>query len=275
MNYPALSFLSHFSNSNVDWILSNAVSRTILSDGILIKEREFAQNIYFVTDGLFDVVVIDINGQPSRVAQMGPGSVLGEMSWLDELPASATVRAAESSAVLALNVELLTQKITEDLQFSAELYRALAREVSLRLRQTNDQVSKGPKFEAPSPANVSQSSRDLIAGLSEFKSFCALIDKRALENDGQISVEARNELHARLNILNLEINKLDDPESPIPESARHAAIATVQSELLPYVQLATITDRFYSKPRGYAGDFYTIELGREPINGEAQTVYGS
>jgi hypothetical protein len=34
----------------------------------------------------------------------------------------------------------------------------------------------------------------------------------------------------------------------------------VQSELLPYLLLSECAERFYSKPRGYAGDFHSIEL---------------
>ena len=53
---------------------------------------------------------------------------------------------------------------------------------------------------------------------------------------------------------NVLINALPDP--------RVADIVgqELQRELLPYVLLAKTAERFYSKPRGYAGDYYTIEL---------------
>ncbi|CAK0772846.1 extracellular factor (EF) 3-hydroxypalmitic acid methyl ester biosynthesis protein [Gammaproteobacteria bacterium] len=45
-----------------------------------------------------------------------------------------------------------------------------------------------------------------------------------------------------------------------PDSSRHALGAHFQRGLLPIIALAGTAYRFYSKPLGYAGDFYTIEL---------------
>ena len=36
--------------------------------------------------------------------------------------------------------------------------------------------------------------------------------------------------------------------------------ARLQREILPFVLLTQTTERFYSKPRGYAGDFQTIDM---------------
>lgn len=47
--------------------------------------------------------------------------------------------------------------------------------------------------------------------------------------------------------------------SDLPTGQRDELGARVRRELLPYLLLTQTTERFYSKPRGYAGDFMTID----------------
>jgi extracellular factor (EF) 3-hydroxypalmitic acid methyl ester biosynthesis protein len=48
--------------------------------------------------------------------------------------------------------------------------------------------------------------------------------------------------------------------SDIPESGRAAIALKAQREILPWIKLTSVTERFYSKPRGYAGDYLSIKL---------------
>ena len=59
-----------------------------------------------------------------KVGQLGPGEVIGEISWLDRKPVSASVRAVETSAVMALSTAMLERKLAEDPVFAARLFRA-------------------------------------------------------------------------------------------------------------------------------------------------------
>ena len=46
--------------------------------------------------------------------------------------------------------------------------------------------------------------------------------------------------------------------SQLPEAVRSHLGARLQAEMLPYILTTETADRFYSKPRGYAGDFVAI-----------------
>ena len=48
--------------------------------------------------------------------------------------------------------------------------------------------------------------------------------------------------------------------APGSEQFKEQVGIRIQRELLPYVLLAETTARTFTKPRGYAGDFLTIEL---------------
>jgi CRP-like cAMP-binding protein len=62
--------------------------------------------------------------------------MVGEMSFIDARPPSATVTAAQDSAVLAIPRPQLVAKLDQDTAFAARFYRALATFLSDRLRGT-------------------------------------------------------------------------------------------------------------------------------------------
>ena len=49
------------------------------------------------------------------------------------------------------------------------------------------------------------------------------------------------------------------PESGIDESIRDELGYRIHTELLPVVLLTDVASRMYTKPRGYAGDYLTIQ----------------
>jgi CRP-like cAMP-binding protein len=59
------------------------------------------------------------------------------MSFVDELPPSATVRALDDALVLAVPRAALSARLGADAAFAARFYRAVARLLSERLRASN------------------------------------------------------------------------------------------------------------------------------------------
>jgi CRP/FNR family transcriptional regulator, cyclic AMP receptor protein len=62
---------------------------------------------------------------------------MGEMSFVDQAPPSATVQAMEPSFVLDIPRRRLNAKLAEDAGFAARFYRALSMFLAARLRATN------------------------------------------------------------------------------------------------------------------------------------------
>src|SRR5262245_24852553 len=146
----ALDIFQHLRQEDVQWILATAEPRTIAADGLLVLEDDPSDKIFLIADGLFDVLVFA--GHQIKVGQLGPGEVIGESSWLDRKPISATVRAAEASEVLELSTEVLEEKLNADPGFATRFLRAVATLVAERLRTTTSSVRRSEWAASPRPA---------------------------------------------------------------------------------------------------------------------------
>lgn len=137
-----LFFIDHLSTEAFSWISTNADRRNVPTGGVLVSEGSKGGEIYFVSAGLFEVTVTTAAGRQQRISQLWPGAVVGEMSWLDGRPTSATIEALEPSEVLAITGKALDDKIAADPVFGSSFYRALACEAFTRLRAGNAMLSK-------------------------------------------------------------------------------------------------------------------------------------
>ncbi len=142
MTAATLSFVDHLSSDAFAWISDHADRRTVPAGGILVNEGTTARQIFLVSAGLFEVNIATATGGQQRISQLWPGAVIGEMSWLDGGPTSATIEALEPSEVLAIDGTVLDGKIAADPVFGSSFYRALAREAFTRLRAGNTLLSR-------------------------------------------------------------------------------------------------------------------------------------
>jgi CRP-like cAMP-binding protein len=76
----------------------------------------------------------------AHLARLGPGSVLGEMSFLDQSGASASVAADGKVEILFVESKDLAQLLEADQGFAARFYHSLATTLSRRLRATNELI---------------------------------------------------------------------------------------------------------------------------------------
>jgi CRP-like cAMP-binding protein len=115
-----------------DWaLIADKAARVEFKQGESLVQRGIA------TDGIFLLLKgsarVQLPGQPSSPA-IGAGEICGEMSFLDELPASANVVALE--AVEAYFVDRATLQSLFELfpHLASRFYRSLAANLSRRLR---------------------------------------------------------------------------------------------------------------------------------------------
>ena len=71
---------------------------------------------------------------PVVLAFLGPGDIVGEMGLLDGEPRSATVEAVEDTVTMEVSKDSLTRSVLAH----PDLYGALVKVLSRRLRDTND-----------------------------------------------------------------------------------------------------------------------------------------
>lgn len=253
MSYAALDIFQQLRQEDIHWMLASAELRTISANGVLVREDDPSETIFFIADGLFEVYVFGGATNKVKVGQLGPGEAIGEISWLDGRPISASVRALETSSVIALSIALLEQKLAEDPGFAARLFRAIATLAAERLRKTTSFVRRAELAAAQRPAaGASADGSGVLRQIGELKKLVAEADRSAAGKDGAISDDHAAQIRQGFGALEQSVGALG------PEDAARLADA-LQAELLPLVRLTVTGERYYSKPRGYAGDYQTIE----------------
>ncbi len=136
--HNVLVFLNELSDRDIDWLVEAGDKREISSGTILIHEGKAVDTLYIMLDG---TLVVSIAAMGEReLARLYSGEVVGEMSFVDARPPSATVKTMENSLVLAISREKLAQKLIDDESFASRFYKALAILLSHRLRGTVKQL---------------------------------------------------------------------------------------------------------------------------------------
>ncbi len=131
----ALYFLGILNDSDIDWLISAGHRREVPAGDAIIREGLPLDSVYLVIDGAFSVRVQAIQNQ--EIARLMSGEVMGEMSFVDGAPPSATVQAMEASFVLEIPRRRLNAKLADDTGFGSRFYRALSMFLASRLRATN------------------------------------------------------------------------------------------------------------------------------------------
>jgi CRP/FNR family cyclic AMP-dependent transcriptional regulator len=131
----ALIVLGLLSDSDVEWIA--AVGRRIEIPRQEVRVQE-GEPISFVDLLLRGSLTVHTRASGSReIGRISPGELIGELSFLDSRPPSATLRAREDSVSLAVPRDELATKLRWDAEFASRFYRSLGVLLAHRLRRLN------------------------------------------------------------------------------------------------------------------------------------------
>jgi CRP/FNR family cyclic AMP-dependent transcriptional regulator len=128
----ASAFLGILHEPDVEWLVANSKRQEIQSGSILIRHGEPVECLYLIVEGAFNVTVSV--PKEHQVARVYAGELVGEISFVDWRPPSATVTAASNSSVLAITKSDLTGKIENDIGFAARFYKGISLLLAGRLR---------------------------------------------------------------------------------------------------------------------------------------------
>src|SRR5688572_346934 len=119
-------------DADVEWIARTGVRRRVRAGEALIEEGRRIEAVIFLLQGEFLVSAQGVG----EIARLGVGEIVGEMSFVDSAPPTATVTAVEDCLALFLDRQVVLQKLEADLAFGCRFYRALAIFLADRLRGT-------------------------------------------------------------------------------------------------------------------------------------------
>jgi CRP-like cAMP-binding protein len=135
-----LFLLGELDDDDIDWLIATGRRQKIPTGTVLIQEGRPIDNLYIILEGSLSVTTMATQGQ--EIANLLSGDIVGEMSFVDTRPPSATVTAKGSALVLVVSRAQLAEKLHLDVGFSARFYRALAISLSTRLRTTVQQFNR-------------------------------------------------------------------------------------------------------------------------------------
>lgn len=129
-----LYFLGTLDDQDIDWMVRNGVKRSVSTGTRIIQEGQPTEFLFFILSGGFSVTT---GRSKSGIARLTEGEILGEISFVDSRPPSATVTAVTDSVVGAVPEAALERKLAQDVAFAARFYRSIAVALADRLRAGN------------------------------------------------------------------------------------------------------------------------------------------
>ncbi len=119
-------------------LLAQTSLRTFRASEVVIQRDGADRTVYLVAGGALEVGVVHVDGvSMTSLARITAGSIIGEQSFFDGQPRSASVWAVSSGAVLQLPFDAFRHFGEEHPALARDFVFAMARVLSIRLRNTS------------------------------------------------------------------------------------------------------------------------------------------
>jgi CRP/FNR family transcriptional regulator, cyclic AMP receptor protein len=135
-DHPLFRYFTEEERNRIEEI---AQVRRIPTDGMLIRAGELDSSLFTIEDGHLDIVVLR-DGEEAVVATVGPGDVLGEVSFIDDSPRTVSVKAGEETTVRSWDKRTLSEALAFEPQLLAKFAVAMTELLVERLRDTARRV---------------------------------------------------------------------------------------------------------------------------------------
>ncbi len=111
-------------------------TKTIRKGEYLLTEGGTSHEMYWILSGCFTITKLNQDDKNVIIGEVLPGELVGEMSFLDNLPRSASVRAKEDCEVLVIP----HKKFIDVLDNQPRWFRTLMQTLSERLRKADAKI---------------------------------------------------------------------------------------------------------------------------------------
>jgi len=138
-----LFLFGQLNDDDVEWMLAKGAKRFLPAGATLIEQGVPVDAVFILLEGRLGVWLKGRRGPEREIARLNAGEIVGEMSFVDARPPSATVRALEEATVFAISKSGLTTKLAADQGFAARFYRALAIYLSTTVRERHRALGYG------------------------------------------------------------------------------------------------------------------------------------
>jgi CRP/FNR family cyclic AMP-dependent transcriptional regulator len=138
-----LFLFGQLNDDDVEWMLTAGAKRFVPAGVVLIQQGVPVDSVFILLEGRLAVWLRPRRGPDRELARLNAGEIVGEMSFVDARPPSATVKALEDSTVFSISKAALNAKLAADQGFGARFYRALAIYLSTTVRERHRALGYG------------------------------------------------------------------------------------------------------------------------------------
>jgi len=144
-----LANFSFFRGLNEDelTIISKKISIINIEKGeILFKEGDKGDCVYFIVDGQIDVLKESVSGtkigiDKVLITTLTTGRSIGEMSVIDKIPRSATVKARTESKLITLTLSDFDLICETNPKIGLKIIKEISRLLSMNMRKTSSRLA--------------------------------------------------------------------------------------------------------------------------------------
>lgn len=123
----------------LEFLLKLASIVSVAKGDFFFRERDNATTMYVLEQG--NVVILKARAGRDRVlGHLGPGACFGEMSLIDLFPRSTSIQAEEPCTAIEIASDALYELYKRDLEQFTLIQMNIAREISRRLREADEQL---------------------------------------------------------------------------------------------------------------------------------------
>jgi len=113
---------------------------------ILFKEGDKGDCVYFIVDGKLDVMKESVSGiqvgiDKVSITTLSKGHSIGEMSIIDKMPRSATVRARTKTALVTLTLDGFDSICDDYPKLGIKIIKEISRLLSINMRKTSHRLA--------------------------------------------------------------------------------------------------------------------------------------
>jgi extracellular factor (EF) 3-hydroxypalmitic acid methyl ester biosynthesis protein len=237
---------------------------TYAAEEVILEEGSQRNALHIILEGGARVERRHL-GKRIVVATLAADDLFGEISFLEELGASASVVASSRTRVLSIGGRRLNSLLQSVPGLGARFYQSLAVLLARRLRLTTamipalmvEEVAQLKRFNAPRTGLPGSDAAPLPLqdALEAFKS-AILTAERELATGKMTREQAQEVVDKGCDAMHAGL--VHHLETGGAEAAGIGAFAF--RETFPVLMTSRLIDRAFAKPRGFSGDFETIEL---------------
>ncbi len=125
-----LFIFGQLTDTDIEWLAKSGRRKRLPANTVLIHEGGRVETLFILLEG--ELVVQNAKGR--EIARLGVGEIVGEMSFIEARPPSATVRSATDVVVYAIPKQVLERGLADNVAFAARFYKAVATFLSDRVR---------------------------------------------------------------------------------------------------------------------------------------------